>query len=345
MDHTGTAGSALTAHIRAAIAAVQLRGQQIILLGLVTGRGLFVFGQPFLHLVKQILRHDGRDAARRHDVPEAKLSDVAAIAQEVLHGVVADLVSPCGSDALFIQPVPDLCQGRAFVVLLKRFQHKRSSIRIKLEMLIVVDHIAQRHCAAVVFGLERVFCHAAHNLLGKIGGIVFRVTLQNRFEDDTLCTVGNHFGGRDNLDAILFELSFVPCAVIAIPGKTIQLPNNDHIEQTLPAVPDHVLKLRAVVRLCGEGSINIMPQNCDPVLFRVGRALPELTLDGFLPLTVGGVSSIDHSGHFCSSFIIRFSVSFSFAPTAEPGSKHISMNLSISGLQRSRCGSAEKYIP
>ena len=307
-----------------------------------TGRGLFVFGQPFLHLVKQILRHDGRDAARRHDVPEAKLSDVAAIAQEVLHGVVADLVSPCGSDALFIQPVPDLCQGRAFVILLEGFQHKGGSVRIKLEVLFVIDHIPQRHCAAVVFGLERILRHPAHDLLGKIGGIVFGITLQNRFEDDALCAIRNHFGSRNNLDAILFELGFIPGAVIAVACEAIQLPDDDHIEQLFVAVLDHVLKLRAIVRFCREGAINIMPQNSDPILFGVGRALPELTLDGFLSLIVRGIPGVDYGVHRCSSFIIRFSVSFSFAPAAEPGSKHISMNLSISGLQRSRCGSAEK---
>ena len=57
-----------------------------------------------------------------------------------------------------------------------------------------VDHIADRQRTAVELALERVVCHAANDLLGKIGGIVFRIALQNEFEDDAFCTLGNDFG-------------------------------------------------------------------------------------------------------------------------------------------------------
>lgn len=63
-----------------------------------------------------------------------------------------------------------------------------------------VDHIADRQRTAVELALERVVCHAANDLLGKIGGIVFRIALQHGFKDDALCTFRYDFGCRHHLN-------------------------------------------------------------------------------------------------------------------------------------------------
>lgn len=70
---TVSAGPAFSAQHRAAIAADELGGQQIFLLCLVSGRGFFVALQPFLHPVKQVLRHYGRYAVRQNGFPKAVL--------------------------------------------------------------------------------------------------------------------------------------------------------------------------------------------------------------------------------------------------------------------------------
>ena len=48
------ADTAFSEHQRTALAAVQLGGEQIAFLCLMTGRGLFIFRQLFLHLVEQV---------------------------------------------------------------------------------------------------------------------------------------------------------------------------------------------------------------------------------------------------------------------------------------------------
>ena len=50
----GVANTAFPEHQRSALTAVQLGGEQIAFLCLMTGRGLFIFRQLFLHLVEQV---------------------------------------------------------------------------------------------------------------------------------------------------------------------------------------------------------------------------------------------------------------------------------------------------
>ena len=55
MHLSRVADAALPAEVRSAVTAEQLGSQQKFFLGLITGRGLSVFGHPFLHPVKEFL--------------------------------------------------------------------------------------------------------------------------------------------------------------------------------------------------------------------------------------------------------------------------------------------------
>ena len=92
VDFARPACAALTAEVSAAIAAEDPGGKQIIVLGLVTGRGLFVDCQFFLHAVEQVLRYDSRNTVRDHGVPESKLPDITPIVENMLDGAVGDWI-------------------------------------------------------------------------------------------------------------------------------------------------------------------------------------------------------------------------------------------------------------
>ena len=81
-------------------------------------------------------------------------------------------------------------------------------------------------------------------------------------------------------------MGLVPGTVVAVPGKTIQLPDNDDIKDAAFAVFNHLLELRAVVRFCGDGTVNVMLYHREAILFRIGGAFPDLTFNGFLALAV-----------------------------------------------------------
>ena len=106
--------------------------------------------------------------------------------------------------------------------------------------------------------------------------------------------LGDDLGGRHELDTILLQLGLVLGTIITIPGKAVQFPDQHNAKQLLVAVFYHLLKLRAVVRLGRDGTVNIVLDDGDAILFRIGRALPDLTFDRFFTLVVAGIAGIDH---------------------------------------------------
>ena len=101
-------------------------------------------------------------------------------------------------------------------------------------------------------------CHAPNNFFGQGGGVVFGVYLQHTFQNDILGSAGNDLGGGHHLDAVLFQSSLIAGAVVAVAGKPVQLLDEYHIEQTLAAVLDRVLKFRAVAGSGGKGQIYVV---------------------------------------------------------------------------------------
>jgi hypothetical protein len=63
------------------------------------------------------------------------------------------------------------------------------------------------------------------------------------------------------------------------------------------AVFDHLLELRAVIGLGGDGTVNVMLDHREAVLLRIGGAFPDLTFNGFFALTISRIAGIDHGGH------------------------------------------------
>ena len=100
------------------------------------------------------------------------------------------------------------------------------------------------------------------------------------------------FRCRHELDTVLLQLGFVPCAIVAVPGKTIQLPDQNNVKPLLVAVLDHLLELRAVVRLGRDSTVNVVLDDGDAILFGIGRAFPNLTFDGFFTLVVAGIAGV-----------------------------------------------------
>lgn len=286
-----------TKEVSTAVAAEQLGGQQIIVLGFMTSRGFSVLRQLLLNPIKQVLRNNRRNSIGYNDISIFVLSNVAAIAEHVLNAVEVQRLPQLVADAIFVQPVPQLLHGRALVIFLERIQYKGSGQRINLKMLFLINYITDRQCAAVKLALQRIFFSAADDLFRQICRVVFRIAFQHGFQNDALCALGDHFRCGHHFHAVPFQLRFIPCAVITVSRKSIQLPDDDHIKQLLATVLNHLLKIWAVIRLGGIGTVNVVAQNRNAVLLCEGGAFPNLTFDGFLPLAVGGIAGIDDCFH------------------------------------------------
>jgi len=297
MNFSRPARTALSKHQRTAVTTVQLGGKQIVILCLSPGRGFLVFGDFFLHILKQFQWNDGWDGIRHDHIPEFQFSDVTPILEHMFNAVIGERTADRVLDAILVQPVPNLLHRKSIPVLPERFQHERGGKRINVEFPLGIQRISKGSTATVAAAFQDVLGLSTHDLLGKVSGIILGITFQHRFQNNALRPLGDDLGGRHELDAVLLQLGLIPGTVVAVPSKTVQLPDQHNVKQLLVAVLNHLLELRAVVRLGGDSTVNIVLDDGDAVFLGISRAFPDLAFDGFFALVVRGIAGIDHGGH------------------------------------------------
>ena len=177
-------------------------------------------------------------------------------------------------NAVFVQPVPNLFHRKAIPVLPERFQHERGGKRVNVEFPLRIQRIAERSTTTIAATFQDVLCLSTDNLFGKVGRVVFCIALQHRFQNDALRSFGDDLGGRHKLDTVLLELGLIPGTVVAVPGKTVQLPDQHNVKQLLVAVLNHLLEFRAVVRFGGDSTVNIVLDDGDAVFSRHKPCIP-----------------------------------------------------------------------
>ena len=297
VDFTRPACAAFAKHQRPTVAAEQLGGEQIVILCLSTGRGFFVFGDFLLHILKQFQWNDGRDSIRHDHIPEFQFSDVPPVLEHMFNAVISKRTAHRVLDAVFIQPITDLLHGGTFIVLLERFQHKRRGERVNMELPFRIQRIAKCSTTTIAAALQDVLGLSTDNLFGKVSGVVFRIALQYRFQNDALRPLGDDLGGRHKLDTVLLQLGLVPSTVVAVPGKAVELPDQYNVKQLLVTVLDHLLELWAVVCLGRDGTVDVVLDDGNAVFLGICRAFTNLTFNGFFTLVVAGIAGVDHGSH------------------------------------------------
>ena len=103
--------------------------------------------------------------------------------------VYGDFIASIGANAFQIQFVGDFLHGRAVRITCECVKHGRGGQRVELIILLAVDDISKRQSAAVVFALQSIFGETANDFLRKLGGIILRHALKDRFEQDAFCAV------------------------------------------------------------------------------------------------------------------------------------------------------------
>ena len=183
---SGGTGSAFAKHQSTALAAEQLGGQQIFLVCLATGRGTLVLIQTLLHPVKQVFRNDSRNRIRHNDIPERQFTNVTTVLQHGVHAAVGHFAALHIADALVVEEVYDFHHLIAVVILLKGFQHQRSSQRVKVIKLFLVDFVADCSRTASTLPFQSVLSLTTDHLFGQLCRIVFCHTFQKGFHQNAL---------------------------------------------------------------------------------------------------------------------------------------------------------------
>ena len=283
------AGAAFAAHQGAALATEQLGRQQIahILLCRPTV-GDLVLLETLLHPVEQVLVNNGRNAARRHDVLVAVFADVAAVAEDLEEAVLHERLPGAGTQAALVQGGGNLLSRFAVGIPGEDLLHDGSRLRVDMvQPVLLANGEAQRHHTAVVLALEGIFALTARHFQGQFGGIVFRHANKHTLHHNAFRPLRNGFHGRHQMNTVLFQLVLVVHSIVAVPGKAVELPDQNHIEDFLRAVLYHVLELRAVIRLGRVGTVNVGADHGDAVFLGVVLAVAQLSLNGRFALAIG----------------------------------------------------------
>ena len=293
------AGAAFATHQGAALAAEQLGGQQIahiLFCGSTMGNPVLL--ETLLHPVEQVLVHDGRNAARCHDVLISVFTYVTAVPENLEEAVLDKRLAGTGAQPSLVQGCCDLLGRLAVGVPGKNLLHNGSRLRVDMvQSVLLANGEAQRNDTAVVLALEGIFALTARHFQGEFGGIVFRHANQHTLHHNAFRPLRDGFHGRHQMDTVLFQLVLVVHGIEPIPGKAVKFPDQNNIKQLLVAVLYHLLELRAIIRLGRDGAVNVVLDDSDVILFGIGRAFTNLAFDGFFALVITGIAGVDHSGH------------------------------------------------
>ena len=300
------AGAAFAAHQGAALAAEQLGGQQIAhILFCRSTMGNPILLETLLHPVEQVLVNNSRNAARRHNVLVAVFADVAAVAEDLEEAVLYERLPGAGTQAALIQGCCNLLSRFAVGVPGEDLLHDGSRFRVDMvQPVLLANGEAQRHHTAVVLALEGVFALTARHFQGEFGGIVFRHADKHTLHHNAFRPLRDGFHGRHQMDTVLFQLVLVVHGIEPIPGKAVELPDQNHIEDFLRAVLYHPLEVRAVIRFGRAGTVDVGADHGDTVLLGVVLAVAQLPFNGRFALAVGRIAGVDYGGHGCTSLAV-----------------------------------------
>ena len=228
----------------------------------------------------------GGNRIGNQDIAVFQLPDVAAIVQHMLNGVEGHQPTTLVLDAFLIQPVPDFPHGLTIVVPLKGLSYKRRGQGVNLKTAVGIDRVSKGDCTAGELALEGILGHTANHFLGQVSRVIFGVAFQHRFQNDALRPLGDDLGSRHELDTVFLQLGLVPGTVVAIPGKAVELPDNDDVKDATLTVLDHLLELRAVIGLGRDGTVNVVLDHRNAILFGIGRTFTNLAFNGFFTLVI-----------------------------------------------------------
>ena len=283
------AGAALTAHQGAALATEQLGGQQIAhILFRRSTMGDPVLLETLLHPVEQVLIHDGGNAARCHDVLISVFTYVTAVPENLEEAVLHERLPGAGAQPSLIQGCCDFLGRLAVGVPGEDLLHNGRRFRVDMvQSVLLANGEAQRNDTAVVLALEGVFALTARHFQGEFGGIVFRHANQHTLHHNAFRPLRNGFHGRHQMNTVLFQLVLVVHGIEPIPGKAVELPDQNHIEDFLRAVLYHPLEVRTVIRFGRVGTVDIGADHGDTVLLGVVLAVAQLPFNGRFALAIG----------------------------------------------------------
>jgi len=214
-----------------------------------------------LHFVKQLLAYDLGNAALNTMTRVEVHADIALIFQHGSKAILVERHSPRCFRAPGIQRIDNLRHVQAGGIQLEHFADDRRADWLEGETPIRALLIPERQVPIVDLAIPGVIHHAPLYILRQVCRIILGCSLQHGLQQNTLRAVGDAFLRVHNMDAIPPKPPLVDSRVLPIPGKAVNLPADNDLEDPLRSVLNHALELRALIRCCGLGAVYVFPDN------------------------------------------------------------------------------------
>lgn len=211
---------------------------------------------------------------------------VELILQEHIKAAGSEFLPAPSKKGSLIQCFGDLLFHDAVGEGVENELYYRSRLFVDDEMMGRIQLVPKRHHAAGPFSFQHVFRHASLHIFCQFCRIIFSHAFDDRLKEDAGRIVGDVFHGRNHLHAEFFKLVLILCAVVAVPGKAVQLVNDDIGKSPGGSVVDHELELGPLVRPPGHGAVGVCAEDLVAVPPCEIFADADLAFDGFLSLAV-----------------------------------------------------------
>ena len=182
-----------------------------------------------MHNRKGVLIYNSGNAALNAKVFVFVNADVSLILEHRPKTVFVELCVLCRPVPFGIEGLANLSNSSSVGVEVKGFPNDSCSCFIYHELL-VLNFIAERNMTAYAMAFVRRFKHSSRDFLRKLFGVKLSHSFEDCFKDNSFRVVRNVLGCRNDTDTILFESCLIGCRIISVPGKAVELIDND----TLP---------------------------------------------------------------------------------------------------------------
>ena len=288
------AGRAGDAHHRSAAQTTeQLPREHILPVFPMPPLGIFLVLQPLVHSQEQRPVDDRRNAILHPDIPEAIDPHIGLVRQQAVKAIPAPEAAPLCSDAPAIQVVGDLDERDAVGHLAEDLTHHLRLPRIDGEATILALAVPERNGAAVHLAIHGIIPHPPSDILRQVGGVILGGAFQDGLQQDALRAVWNGLLRIQHPDAAPLQPELIGGGVISVPGKAVDLPDDQIGPAPMGGIPQHSLKLGPLIRHAGERPVGIDLYHPEAQGAGIGLAVGHLLLDGHIPLVVGGIAGID----------------------------------------------------
>lgn len=293
MQFAALPGAGEADHVGPTVGTLQLPCQQIIPAALVAAPNAAVCFHPLIRRPERPPIYDGGHPAFDAGIRKMIHPDIRFILQED-EAVPIPAPAPAGFQSPTVQIVGDVHKGHPRRSLSEDLPHHLGVCFMDRKAAIRPLTISKRNRARVYLALLGVELHAPTNILSEGCAVIFGRPLQNRFQQDTLRAVRNVFFGVQYTDTVLLQAVFIGGAVIAVPGKAVQLPAYHKWPVPVGCVLEHLLELRPLVAGAGQVPVGVDLHDSEIVLSGEQLAVGHLLLDGAVALVVGGIAGIDN---------------------------------------------------